>query len=184
MSRVPVTFTTPSTARRPVRRLLGLLAAQVAAATLVIVYAATGGAMKPDHGLEQLGRLYLAEPVPGLGGTGRAAIVVAPGTGERCQAKLNEAARRRDRSGGIPAEYDVVVLTTATADADAVPQRLRTQLDPAGAITRALALAEALDGCRPGYAVMTADGTVRYRTYDDDWQQHGAVQLTLLRAVD
>ncbi len=178
---VPVTFgATPAQARRPVRRLAGLLLAQLLMATLVVVYALTGGAMKPDHGLEQLGLLNLAERVPGLDGTGRAAIVVAPGLGKACQDKINESARRRDRPYGIPTAYDVVVLT---GDVAAVPAQLRAQPDPDGAITRALALGRSRDGCHPGYAVMAPDGTVRYRTYDDNWQRHGGEQMTLLQEV-
>lgn len=183
MSRVPVTFggREAGVARRPVRRLAGLVAAQALALALVAAYFLTGGAMAPDGGLQQLGLLSLNERVAGLEGTGRAALVVAPGVGADCVAKVAEASRRRDRALGVPSAYDVVVLRRdASGEA---PAGLRVVADPDGRITRALALSRALAGCQPGYAVLDAGGVVRYRTYDDNWQRHGGEQMTLLLAV-
>jgi len=191
MDPVRVSFgSRPGRSRRPVRRLAGLLTAQAALTTLVVAYALAGGAMKPDHGLEQLGLLSLDERVPGLAGTGRAALVVVSGTGPACERKVAEAADRRDRPLGLPTEYDLVVLQTSpdvpgfssvgTQDRPGIIE----SLDLGGELARRLALSRALTGCHPGYAVMTPDGVVRYRTYDDDWQRHGGEQMTLLQAVD
>ena len=116
---------------------------------------ADGNPSAPDSGLVQIDLLMLAERVPGVDAVdGRPTVVVAAG---QC-------------SGPAPAHRTLadrfrVVVTT----------------DPQTA--RRLALPRAADGCLAGYVLLAGDGTVRYRTYDPGWPDHGFEQGVLLDAI-
>jgi hypothetical protein len=193
MARVPVSFGR----RRPVpgRRTAGLVVSQLAAAVLVVVVGAQA-AERPDGGLQQLDLLMLDERVPGLVGTGRPALVLAPGDLDDvdCRDELRQALALRERPGGLERRYDLVVVLAGddVAAAAGLGLSLTTtgtnppaivRPDPEARLTRSLALEEAAEGCEPGYVVMSASGRVRYRTYDPEYATHGGEQSVLLQAV-
>ena len=47
-------------------------------------------------------------------------------------------------------------------------------------LAAALALPRAAERCQPGYVLLDAHGTVRYRTYDPGWAAHAEEQEILL----
>lgn len=157
------------------RRLGPLLAAQALVVAAVVAYAVTGP-LRPDHGLQQLDLPSLHERVAGLAATGQPTLVVAAGTGSSCTAAVVEAGRRRNRSGGLPDSYPLIVYGN---DLPAVPG-ITVRPDPGGALARALALPKAARGCHAGYAVLDRQGYVRYRTYDSGWAHHGGEESVLL----
>ena len=122
---------------------------------LVVGWFATGHPSAPDHGLQQIDLLMLNEKVPGVDAVdGRPTMVVAAG---QCEQDGHHARTLDD-------EYGLVVST-----------------DPA--LARLLALDRAAVACEPGYALLAGDGTVRYRTYDPRWFDHGFEQGVLLEAI-
>jgi hypothetical protein len=117
---------------------------------------ATGNASAPDAGLQQIDLLMLHEQVPGLDAVDRRPTMVVV---TRADCPDADAPRRLDQRFGL-------VVST---DAD---------------LARRLALPDAAQRCSPGYALLAADGTVRYRTYDPGWPLHDEEQEILLEAVE
>jgi hypothetical protein len=116
---------------------------------------ADGNPSAPDSGLQQIDLLMLSERVPGVDAVdGRPTVLVAAG---QCTGPLPEHRTLADR-------FRVVVST-----------------DPG--LARRLALPRAADGCLSGYVLLAGDGTVRYRTYDPGWRDHGFEQGVLLDAI-
>ncbi len=135
---------------------LGLvLGVQLLCLCLVVGWFATGHASAPDHGLQQIDVLMLDERVPGIDAVdGRPTMVVAAG---QCPTPPPDEVDLDD-------SYGLVVTT-----------------DPQTA--RRLALPRAATHCEPGYALLSGDGRVRYRTYDPGWADHGFEQAVLLDAI-
>lgn len=122
---------------------------------LSAVWFAGGNPSAPDSGLQQIDLLMLSERVPGVDAVDeRPTMVVAAG---QCPGPPPE---HRTLAG----RFRVVVTT-----------------DPE--LARRLALPRAATGCEPGYALLAGDGTVRYRTYDPGWPDHGFEQGVLLAAI-
>ena len=138
----------------PPRGLPLVVGIQALSAALVVGWFATGHASAPDHGLQQIGLLMLDERVPGVEAVeGRPTMVVAAG---QCAGEL----RQPQRDDGYP---------------------VRLSRDPE--LARRLALPRAATGCEPGYVLVSADGRVRYRTYDAGWASHAFEQGVLLDAI-
>jgi len=127
-----------------------VLAVQAVATSLVVGWFATGHVSSPDAGLLQLDVLSLSERVPGVEAVDGLPTMVVL----TCE-RLARRERRLDEA------YGLVVST-----------------DPALAERLALPLATA--ECQPGYVLLNAAGTVRYRTYDPGWQEHAFEQEVLL----
>ena len=134
---------------------------QLVAAALTVGWFATGGALAPDGGLQQVDVLTLREQVYGVTADGgRPTLLVTSGT---CPQQAQMALARYGRPDGLPTTYGLLVLTDQQ--------------------TRDLALGEALTRCRPGYALVDGDGYVRYRTYDPGFGSHADEQRVLLGAL-
>ncbi|MCW2616804.1 MAG: hypothetical protein JWN08_3798 [Frankiales bacterium] len=127
-----------------------VLAVQAIAVALVVGWFATGHASAPDAGLLQLDVLSLSERVEGA-----AAVDGRPTMLVVTCPDLP----RDDRE--LAAEFGLVVST-----------------DPV--LARRLALPLATAECQPGYVLLDAASTVRYRTYDPGWQEHSYEQEVLL----
>ncbi len=133
-----------------------MLAAVAAVATAgVLAYLLSPGyGVAPNPGLRQLDLLYLDEPAPGL-----------------------------DQLGVTPGQPAVVVFCEASC---ALPQVEGAQLvhssDPALAARYALTTASGRVG--PGYALIDADGQLRYRTFDPAPGEHAAEIQVLVDALD
>ena len=127
-----------------------VVAVQAAATALVVGWVATGHASSPDAGLLQLDLLSLSERVPGVEAVDGRPTMVVV----TCD-RLPRAERALD------AAYGLVVTTDH-------------------ALARRLALPRATTQCQPGYVLLDAGGTVRYRTYDPGWQRHAFEQEVLL----
>ena len=126
---------------------------QVAAVLIVVGWLATGHAVAPDGGLQQVDVLSLHEKVAGvvpLGGRPTMVVLACTGT------------------PSLPSRYGVVVHRPA---------------EPGFAdLARSLALPRAT-GCAAGYALVDRAGFVRYRSYDPGWARHSEEQSILLDAL-
>ena len=141
--------------RRDAALVLGLQAVGVA---LVVGWFADGNASAPDDGLQQIDLLMLHERVEGaVAVDGKPTMVVV--TGPDCPDAAAEA------EGHLAPRFSLAV-----------------EADPA--LARRLALPAAAERCQPGYALVDADGVVRYRTYDPGWREHAQEQEILLDALD
>lgn len=141
--------------RRP--RGVGLVIGVMALGVVMVVgWFATGHPSAPDHGLQQIDVLMLSERVAGVDAVdGRPTMVVAAG----------QCAEPGPTTSSLDPAYRIVVSS-----------------DPA--LARLLALDRAAVGCEPGYALLAGDGTVRYRTYDPGWPDHGFEQNVLLEVIE
>ena len=140
----------------PAPRGVGMVAGVMAlGVALAVQWFAAGNPSAPDHGLQQIDILMLHERVPGIDAVdGRPTMVVAAG----------QCAAPPPPTTGLDPAYRQVVST-----------------DPE--LARRLALDRAAVACEPGYALLAGDGTVRYRTYDPGWPDHGFEQGVLLEAI-
>lgn len=166
----------PARERGRRRPLAALLAAQALAVGAVLAWGLTNP-LAPDDGLQQLDALTLVDRVEGVDALGgRPTIYLAPGDLDdpECAAELGEFLERRTDPG-----YPAVLLLTAGP----VPETRTTVVRDAARLVRALALEDAVTGCRPGYALVNGDGVVRYRTYDPGYGSHGQEQRVLLDSL-
>ena len=140
----------------PAPRGVGLVVGVMALGlALAVQWFAAGNPSAPDHGLQQIDILMLDEKVPGVDAVdGRPTMVVVTGD---CADDPHHARTLDD-------QYGLVISS-----------------DPE--LARRLALDRAAVGCEPGYALLAGDGTVRYRTYDPGWADHGFEQGVLLEAI-
>jgi len=117
-----------------------------------------------------------AAPLPGLAPAGRRSVVFFTRAD-----RLPRLRRALDGSDGQAlrraASIVLVQDTTGPADAGVLP-------DPSDRISHAYVMRRPRDhGAPVGYAVVGADGTVRYRTEDPQQDQHLAEVLTMVDAT-
>ena len=154
-----------------------LLTVQLLAVAAVLGWL-SGRPLTPDGGLQQFDALTLREPVAGLPAVGaRPTLYVATGdlTDPACAAEVRDFLdRRRDPT------YPAVLLVPAGPLPTGLLPGTEVRTENVAPLVRALALPDAARGCTPGYAVVDADGDVRYRTYDPGYGGHAAEQSVLL----
>lgn len=165
-------------------RLAGAVLVTVALVGAVGLYLVRGGPPAPDFGLQQIDIITLDERVDGVtaeGGRPTLVVLAGPPAARRCAEQLRLLAAGRASGDGIGSDYGVVVVTP-DGTGPAVPSA-RYLADPSGALARAVALPDAGPRCRPGYVVVDAGGSVRYRSYDPAYGDHAFEQRVLLDAV-
>lgn len=127
--------------------------------------------------LDSVGHPSLAPPVlPGLPAPGRRAVVFfvgAPAAPPLCQVVEGDAALRR--------LADVAIVSSGPGEACPAT---RAVIDATGALARAFGIPRPGHGRSPvGYAVVDANGRIRYRTLDPTMASHLGEVETILRAT-
>ena len=138
----------------------------------------SGRPLTPDSGLQQFDALTLREPVAGLTAVdARPTLYVATGdlAVPACAAEVRDFLGRR-----TDPTFPAVLLVPAGPVPTGLPSGTEVRTANVTALLHALALPDAAQGCRPGYALVDAAGHVRYRTYDPGYGGHAAEQSVLL----